>query len=523
MPTMVTLRLLSRVASILLIAVSALPLGAATTISVFDVATARTSIRIALYRPDAPRGTLIVLPGDLGVLGLQLDGLGTNLNFQVNTSARNRDAFIAAGFSVILVDTPQSMPDGMQIAYRSTAEHQADLREVLRFVRAREPLPTWVLGSSLGAISAASLAVGEPQTTPFGLILVSPYYESILQMDLEALRRPTLLLTNLQDTCFATSPTRGPELKARLITAQPLRPAVYNGGSGPEGCNAAGPHGFGGLDAEYVAEVTHWLRLTAYLVQTANYQGLWWRSPGSSENGWGVNLTHQGETLFATWFTYDTDGGAMWLVMSAGNKTAENTYSGPLYRTTGPAFSSLPFNPAQVAATQLGTATFTFTDSHNGTFAYTVNGITGSKAITKQLFGNPVPACIAGSVNGASPNYQALWWNASESGWGVNIAHQGDTLFATWFTYAAGGRGQWLVMSSGTRTAANTYTGDLYRTTGPAFNANPWGPINVARAGSGTFTFTDAENGTFAYTLDGVSQTKAITRQVYRNPVTVCR
>jgi hypothetical protein len=28
--------------------------------------------------------------------------------------------------------------------------------------------------------------------------------------------------------------------------------------------------------------------------------------PGGSESGWGVNLTHQGDTIFASWFTYTT-------------------------------------------------------------------------------------------------------------------------------------------------------------------------------------------------------------------------
>ena len=43
----------------------------------------------------------------------------------------------------------------------------------------------------------------------------------------------------------------------------------------------------------------------------------------------------------------------------------------------------------------------------------------------------------------AVPNYQGLWYNApaeSESGWGINLAHQGDVIFATWFTYDAAGK-----------------------------------------------------------------------------------
>src|SRR5262249_46385393 len=58
----------------------------------------------------------------------------------------------------------------------------------------------------------------------------------------------------------------------------------------------------------------------------ANYQGLWWRSPANSESGWGVNLAHQGDILFATWFTYDASGAGQWFVMSNGNKTGPGTY-----------------------------------------------------------------------------------------------------------------------------------------------------------------------------------------------------
>jgi len=43
-----------------------------------------------------------------------------------------------------------------------------------------------------------------------------------------------------------------------------------------------------------------------------NYEGLWWAS-GGVEAGWGINFAHQGDVIFATWFTYDTDGSGLWL------------------------------------------------------------------------------------------------------------------------------------------------------------------------------------------------------------------
>ena len=259
-----------------------------------------------------------------------------------------------------------------------------------------------------------------------------------------------------------------------------------------------------------------------------NFQALWWRAPANSESGWGVNITHQGDILFATWFTYDTDGSGMWLVMSNGAKVADKTYSGALLRTTGPPFNAVPFDSTRIGFTTVGTATFAFTDADSGTFTYTVNGVTQSKPIVRQVFASPVAQCAAGGSAGAAPNYQDLWWRSpanSESGWGVNITHQGDTLFATWFTYGADGKGLWLVMSDGARTGPSTYSGPLYRTTGPPFNAVPWDrtAVSVNPVGTATFAFIDANSGTFSYTVNGVSQSKPITRQVFSTPATVCR
>jgi YVTN family beta-propeller protein len=257
--------------------------------------------------------------------------------------------------------------------------------------------------------------------------------------------------------------------------------------------------------------------------QAVNTQGLWWGANGS-ESGWGLNVTHQGDTLFATWFTYDAQGRDLWLVMSNGARTATNTYEGALYRTTGPAFGS-PFDPARVGRTQVGAATLTFTDANTGTLVATVDGTQIRKSISRQVYASPVPTCTLGGSAGALPNYQDLWWNPAESGWGMNVAHQGDVLFVTWFTYGADGRGMWLVGSDVRKTGNATYAGTLYRTAGPPLTMTPWDPARVTRipAGSIAFTFTDASNGVATYTLDGMTQSKAITRQLFASPASVCR
>ena len=116
-----------------------------------------------------------------------------------------------------------------------------------------------------------------------------------------------------------------------------------------------------------------------------SYQGLWYNAPAESESGWGINFAHQGDVIFATWFTYDLTGKAWWLSMTA-NKTAEGVYTGTLLETHGPRFNAVPFLPSGVSANTVGSATLTFSDANNGTFAYTVSGISQTKSITRIPF-----------------------------------------------------------------------------------------------------------------------------------------
>ena len=258
---------------------------------------------------------------------------------------------------------------------------------------------------------------------------------------------------------------------------------------------------------------------------SVNVHGLWWGS--QSESGWGLNLAHHGDIVFATWFTYDASGRGQWLVMSNGNRTGTNSFAGTLFRTTGPAYNAASFNPASVAGTAVGSASLVFSDSNNGVFTATVDGVTVTKAITRQVYSAQLPTCTAGGSYAGTSNYQDLWWHTggTESGWGMNITHQGNTMFVTWFTYDSDGRGLWLVGSNVERQADGSYVGKLFRTTGPAFNTKSWNPAAVqsTEVGSVRLTFSDPSNGTFNWTVNGTTRSKPISREVFASPATVCR
>jgi hypothetical protein len=118
-------------------------------------------------------------------------------------------------------------------------------------------------------------------------------------------------------------------------------------------------------------------------VPAVNYSDIWWNP---SESGWGMTIV-QGPTnvLYAVWFVYDASGKPTWYTFSPGQATfgSPAIFTGPIYKTNGPYFGG-PFDPTQVGITQVGTGQLSFTQWDSGKFTYTVEGITGSKAIVRE-------------------------------------------------------------------------------------------------------------------------------------------
>lgn len=331
-------------------------------------------------------------------------------------------------------------------------------------------------------------------------------------------------------------PTLTPEAVKRLLAQNPQTngftaaagTATYDPGSPSMPQNPNYAFGYGILDAQAATNAVT-SSSTGGLAASDNVTGLWWNA---AESGWGLNLNHQGNLMFGSLFTYGSDSASLWLVMPAGARQGDGSFQGAIYQTTGPAFNANPFPPlggAVGSVTQVGTMTLTFTSRSQATLQYSYNGAAVTKQVTPQVFVRQHSCSNTTGGRAARTNYTDLWWVPAESGWGVNVTHQDDTLFATLFTYEAGSgtsnRGVWLVMSAGPRQGDGSYSGDLYRTTGPAFNANPFTPIgaaNVTRVGTMRFAFSDGEQGTLTYDVNGASVTKQIVPQAFGNQLPTC-
>jgi hypothetical protein len=133
-------------------------------------------------------------------------------------------------------------------------------------------------------------------------------------------------------------------------------------------------------------------------------------------------------------------------------------------------------------------------------------------------------ACALVSLSARATNFSTdasdLWWNASESGWGVNVMQQYDTLFMTFFVYGSNNVPTWYVAPAVVYTSVSggtlTYTGALYQTAGPWFGGS-FNPANVSNriVGSVTFNLASPTAATLTYSVDGVNVSKSLTRQVW--------
>jgi hypothetical protein len=118
----------------------------------------------------------------------------------------------------------------------------------------------------------------------------------------------------------------------------------------------------------------------AALAKTTDQSDLWWVP---TESGWGIQFVQQETTIFATLFVYGPDGKPTWYAATL-NHVGSLAWSGDLYTTTGPWFGTVPFDPATVTRTSVGTMSLSMPFINQGTLTYTVNGVAVVKQIQRQ-------------------------------------------------------------------------------------------------------------------------------------------
>ena len=124
---------------------------------------------LLLLRPaGTPVASVILLAGGDGVVALTPAGPS---RLQGNFLLRTRQRFAAEGLLVAVLDSPSDRTSLWN--FRTTADHATDLRAAIAAVREIAPVPVWLVGTSMGTLSAASAAARLEQGRPDGIVLTS--------------------------------------------------------------------------------------------------------------------------------------------------------------------------------------------------------------------------------------------------------------------------------------------------------------------------------------------------------------
>jgi hypothetical protein len=268
-------------------------------------------------------------------------------------------------------------------------------------------------------------------------------------------------------------------------------------------CSVTATNSIGTSSASASLPVTPAASYSVPVTSSSVLTGLWWNE---TESGWGISVNQHDSMIFAAWFTYDQAGHAIWYVMPS-CPILGNACTGDLFSVTGGKPFVMPWGGA-VSAVSVGTGILSFANESTGVLNFSINGAPGSKSITRQMFmtGTTAPTI----------DYSDLWWNPAESGWGVSLSQQYDTIFVTMFGYDSIGNPAWYVASN-CKVAGSSCSGDLYQVAGGTRPTTTWSAASLAvsKVGFIEFLFADRAGATMNFFINGAAGTKQITRQSF--------
>ncbi len=207
-----------------------------------------------------PKATVLLFPGGGGGFGRVESGRAQGGNFLVRSASH----FLSAGYNVAIFGRPTDMAE-LDYADRIGELHLTDVACVLAFVKARSPLPVWLVGTSRGTISATAAAI-RLQGEVAGVVLTSSVVSykkpgAVPKQDLAAIKVPVLVLHHAKDACVLCQPHEVPFILRGLTNAPVKQLLMVDGGANPSGdpCEARHWHGFIGMESEAVSLMAGWM------------------------------------------------------------------------------------------------------------------------------------------------------------------------------------------------------------------------------------------------------------------------
>ena len=221
--------------------------------------------RFLLMSPPDAKAAVVLFPGGHG--GLQMDEAGALQWGRGNFLVRSAPLFAASQLAVAIVDAPSDRQSPPHLSgFRQSAEHAADVKAVIAWLRENTRLPVWLVGTSRGTQSAAAVATRlAANERPDGLVLTATILSDarstpVPDMAVDALRIPVLVVHHQDDACRQTLYRDVPRLMEKLAAAPRKELVTFRGGvDRGNPCEARAYHGFNGLEQEVVGRIAAWI------------------------------------------------------------------------------------------------------------------------------------------------------------------------------------------------------------------------------------------------------------------------
>lgn len=222
----------------------------------------------ALLVPDKPVASIILFPGGNGKTPLDKLKPGQFIN-KGNFLVRIRYELKRNGLTVAIVDVPSDHQDvaGMFGTFRGSDEHARDIAVVVDYLRARAAIPVWLVGTSAGTESVASLATKMGSRID-GAVLTSTISarhkrgSSVFDFPLASVRVPVLVAAHKDDGCWATPASQADRIAEALSASPRKKVLMFEGGDPPrsEPCEALSQHGFIGIEKKVAAAIADFVK-----------------------------------------------------------------------------------------------------------------------------------------------------------------------------------------------------------------------------------------------------------------------
>lgn len=230
---------------------------------VVEVDTRGVSVPIYIVWKKDAIATVVLYSGGGGGYGkIGEDGWPSSQNFLIRSSR----IFASHPFNVVLVGRATDVPDLDGLA-RTSENHAQDNQAIFRTIKLKSAAPIWLVGTSMGTISATAAAIRNDGANIAGMVLTSSVTSysvkgAVPTQDLEKIKVPVLVVHHQRDACKICTPHEAKNITDHMKNAPIKKTVLVDGGSGPSGnpCQAMHYHGFIGMEREVVDLIAVWIK-----------------------------------------------------------------------------------------------------------------------------------------------------------------------------------------------------------------------------------------------------------------------